>query len=170
MRALEHLQAQGISHLCGKPIPVFDHPHSEEIFPDAQSEPSLAQLCAVPVHSVISDQEQSLEPPTGQDTGHAHQPFCQFCCPPLDTLQSLDVFLTVGGVEGECNLSHYHSPLLELSHKKMFNYLHHATINDSYLECICYGTCNSNLRSIWNVFVLLHPQKSRVSKGIAIHP
>lgn len=35
-------------------VPVFDHPHGEEIFPDVQSAPLLVQLCAVPTYPVIS--------------------------------------------------------------------------------------------------------------------
>jgi len=53
---LEHWQAQGIKHLAGKPLTVFDYAHSKEIFPHAQPEPSLVQLGATPVCPAISDQ------------------------------------------------------------------------------------------------------------------
>lgn len=34
-------QAKGINHLSGNPVPVFDHPHRKDIFPDVHSERSL---------------------------------------------------------------------------------------------------------------------------------
>lgn len=40
-------QAKGINHLSGNAVPVFDHPHCKDIFPDAHSECSLVQLRAV---------------------------------------------------------------------------------------------------------------------------
>lgn len=45
---LEHLLAQGISHLTRKPVPLFDRPHGEETFPDIT-------LSTVPSHSCIPD-------------------------------------------------------------------------------------------------------------------
>ena len=41
---------------------MFDHPHGKEIFPNAQSEPPLVQLCATPTCPAISSQEQSPAP------------------------------------------------------------------------------------------------------------
>ena len=45
-----------------KPVAVFDHPHGKEMFPKAQSEPFLAQLCANPRHPAVGD--QGAEPGT----------------------------------------------------------------------------------------------------------
>lgn len=45
---LEHRQPWGTNHLAQKPVPVSDHPHGEEMCPNAQSGPPLGQLCAVP--------------------------------------------------------------------------------------------------------------------------
>lgn len=49
-----------ISHLSRKPVSVFDHPCSKENFPHVQSDPPLAQLCAVPVHLVIGYEVEEI--------------------------------------------------------------------------------------------------------------
>lgn len=41
-------------HLAGQHIPRFDSPYSEEIPPDVQPEPSMAQLEAMSFHPVTS--------------------------------------------------------------------------------------------------------------------
>lgn len=51
---LEHWQASGINHPARKPVPVSDHPHNTDIFPNLQSEPPLLLLCAVPSCSISS--------------------------------------------------------------------------------------------------------------------
>ena len=104
-----------------------DHPFREVVFPDIQPEPSLEQLEAIPCSPItnhmreeanpqltttslqvdIESNKVSPEPPLLQteqsqllqsllirpvlQTPH------QLCCPPLDTFQGLDVFLTVRG-------------------------------------------------------------------------
>ena len=49
---LEHLQGQWLHHLPGQPIPMPDHSFREEIFPNIQPEPPLAQLQAIPFRSI----------------------------------------------------------------------------------------------------------------------
>lgn len=46
---LEHLQAWSINHLSRKSVPVFEHLHDKEIFPNAQSEPPVSQLYATAI-------------------------------------------------------------------------------------------------------------------------
>lgn len=41
---LKHWQAWDINHLSKKTVPVFNHPLGKEMLPNAQSEPSLAEL------------------------------------------------------------------------------------------------------------------------------
>lgn len=49
-----------ISHLSRKPVSVFHHPCGKEIFPCVQTDPPLAQLCAVPVHPVIGYEVEEI--------------------------------------------------------------------------------------------------------------
>jgi len=49
---LEHLQGQWFNHLPGQPIPMPHHSFWEEIFPNFQLEPPLAQLEAITWHPV----------------------------------------------------------------------------------------------------------------------
>ena len=44
---LKHWQAWDINCLPRKPVPGSDQPHAEEMFPNAQFEPTMVQLCAV---------------------------------------------------------------------------------------------------------------------------
>lgn len=37
--SVEHRQARGITHLAGKPVPVFEHPYGKEMSPNLQCEP-----------------------------------------------------------------------------------------------------------------------------------
>lgn len=66
---LQHRQTWDILYLSRKPFPVFDHPQSTEIFRHVQSEPSLVQLCAIPLCPVLGDQGEensttvSISPP-----------------------------------------------------------------------------------------------------------
>ena len=50
----EHHQARWLHHLSGQPIPVPDHPFREVVFPNIQSESSLAQLEAIPSSPITS--------------------------------------------------------------------------------------------------------------------
>ena len=47
--SLEHWETWSINHRSRKPVPVFDHPHSTEIFPNAQTDPPQAQLFTIPI-------------------------------------------------------------------------------------------------------------------------
>ncbi|KAK4822886.1 hypothetical protein QYF61_021105 [Mycteria americana] len=132
--------APGIGHLPGdrdglrlrqdislRPVPMLDNPFSEEIFPNIQSKPPLAQLEAIsscPItcylgedtdphltttsfQVVVESNKVSPQPPFLQ----AKQPqfpqpllirlvlqtLHQLRCPSLDTLQHLNVSLVVGG-------------------------------------------------------------------------
>ena len=110
-----------------QPIPVPGHPFRQVEFPNVQPESSLAQLEAIPsspitshlreeaapqltatsLQVVIESNKVSPEPPLLQtEQSQLLQPLLirpvlqsphQLCCPPLDTLQGLDVFLTVRG-------------------------------------------------------------------------
>lgn len=51
---LEHWQSQSIIHFTRKPVSVSDHPYSTEMFPSAQSDPHLEQLCAIPILSSVT--------------------------------------------------------------------------------------------------------------------
>lgn len=42
-----------MNHLSRKPIPAFDHPHIERVFPTILSEPSLVKLCDVEVLTIL---------------------------------------------------------------------------------------------------------------------
>lgn len=57
---LQHWQAWGIVYLPRKPLPVFDRTHSTEIFHHILFEPSLVQLCTIPLHLVLGDQGEYL--------------------------------------------------------------------------------------------------------------
>ena len=50
----EHLQGRWLNYLPKQPIPAPDHSFREEIFPNIQPEPPLAQLEAIPSHPVSS--------------------------------------------------------------------------------------------------------------------
>lgn len=80
-----------------KSVTEFDHPHYKENFPNVQSEPHLAQLCAVFAHLAISYKGEetstslSVSPP--QEAIESNEaPLSLFFCPPLDTFKTLDIF------------------------------------------------------------------------------
>ena len=58
----EHHQARWLHHLSGQPIPVPDHPFTEVVFPNVQSEPSLAQLEAIPSSPITSHTREEADP------------------------------------------------------------------------------------------------------------
>lgn len=117
--SLEQWQPWGINHLSRKHVLMSDHPHSNEIFPNVQTEPPLTQLCAIPVNSDISYWKKLLPPsasspqqfaesnvvtsqPSFPQPGlsmfpqlllirHAFQPFYQVCCCPLDIFKYLSI-------------------------------------------------------------------------------
>lgn len=115
--ALLSTDRHGVSttSLSKKIVPVFDHPHSTEAFPHAQSETPQHSFILFPHVLSLVPWEQNLAPPSGLPlhrtlqratgsplslllragqpwfpqpllTGHAFQPFYQFYCPPLDAL------------------------------------------------------------------------------------
>jgi len=49
----EHWQAWGINQLPRKSVLAFDRSQSKLVFPNVQSEPPLAQLCAILMHPII---------------------------------------------------------------------------------------------------------------------
>ncbi|KAK4830127.1 LOW QUALITY PROTEIN: hypothetical protein QYF61_008554 [Mycteria americana] len=125
--SFKYLQGWGHNHFPGQPVPMLDHPFGEEIFPNIQSKPPLAQLEAIssrPItcylgeetdphlatisfQVVVESDKVSPQPPFLQ----AKQPqfpqlllirlllqtLHQLCCPSLDTLQHLHAFLVLRG-------------------------------------------------------------------------
>lgn len=108
---------------------MFDHPHSKGIFPNIESKPPLAQLCAVSSCPIIGHQGEEISisisasppqevverkqitswPPFLQTrqpkcpqhllTGHAFQPFDQFCYPFLDALKYINILFLLWSPE-----------------------------------------------------------------------
>jgi len=60
--ALEHLQGQWLHHLYGQPVPLSCCSSWEEIIPNIQPEPPLAQLEPIPFHLVAVTWEKRLSP------------------------------------------------------------------------------------------------------------
>lgn len=56
MRALSKHLSNADKQLSRQPIPVFNNPHHKEMFPHVHPEPSLVQLCAVPMHTTVGSQ------------------------------------------------------------------------------------------------------------------
>lgn len=54
---LRHWQAWGTSR---KPLPVLDHPHGKEIFPNIRFEPTLAQISAIPLCYILVGSHQLM--------------------------------------------------------------------------------------------------------------
>ncbi|KAK4829643.1 hypothetical protein QYF61_005936 [Mycteria americana] len=52
--SFKYLQGWRLHHFPGQPVPVLDNPCGEEIFPNIQSKPPLAQLEAVSSHPITS--------------------------------------------------------------------------------------------------------------------
>ena len=67
--SFEYLQGRRHNDLSGKPAPVFDHPHSKNLFPDVQMEPPVFRF--VPIVS---------GPVTGH---HRKEPGSLFFAPPI---------------------------------------------------------------------------------------
>ncbi|KAK4822635.1 hypothetical protein QYF61_018587 [Mycteria americana] len=98
----------GDNHFPGQPVPMLDNPWGEDIFPNIQSKPPLAQLEAISSRpAVVESDEVSPQPPflqAEQPQGPQPLPISlvlqtlpQLRCPSLDTLQPLNVSLGVGG-------------------------------------------------------------------------
>ena len=61
MRMLSHcLWHSGGHRISTAPVPLSDHPHSNEIFPEVQSEPPLVRLCVIPSCSILSYQGEEI--------------------------------------------------------------------------------------------------------------
>ncbi|KAK4819038.1 hypothetical protein QYF61_024403 [Mycteria americana] len=100
-----------LNHFPGQPVPVLDDPFGEEIFPNTQSKPPLAQLeaissCPITCHlgeetdphlSTTSFQAKQSQFPQPLLIRLLLQTLHQLRCPSLDTLQHLNVSLVVGG-------------------------------------------------------------------------
>ncbi|KAK4824899.1 hypothetical protein QYF61_021414 [Mycteria americana] len=125
--SFKYLQGWGLNHFPGQPVPMLDNPLGEEIFPNIQSKPPLAQLEAISSRPItcylgeetdphlstasfqvaVESDKVSPEPPFLQ----AKQPqfpqpllirlvlqtLHQLRCPSLDSLQHLNVSLVVRG-------------------------------------------------------------------------
>jgi len=124
---IEPLQGWGLHHYPGQPGPMPDHSFREEMFPDIQSKPLLAQLEAISSHPIIGylgaetnphltttscqgaveSEKVSPQPPLLQtEQPQLPQPLLirlvlqpppQPRCPALDMLQPLSVLLVVRG-------------------------------------------------------------------------
>ena len=57
----DHCWTWNINHLSRKLVPLFGHLEHKEIFPSKVSKPPLMQLCAIPLHPNISDQEAETQ-------------------------------------------------------------------------------------------------------------
>ncbi|KAK4814695.1 LOW QUALITY PROTEIN: hypothetical protein QYF61_025521 [Mycteria americana] len=117
-------QGWRLNHFPGQPVPMLDNPFSNEIFPNIQSKPPLAQLEAIsscPITSYLGEETDptSLHPPFRQLDKVSPQPpllqakqpqlpqplpislvlqtLPQLRCPSLDTLQPPNVSLGVRG-------------------------------------------------------------------------
>ncbi|KAK4831231.1 hypothetical protein QYF61_016329, partial [Mycteria americana] len=100
-----------LNHFPGQPVPMLDNPFTEEKFPNIQSKPPLAQLEAIsscpitcylgeetdPNLSTTSFQAKPPQLPQSLLIRHLLQTLHQLRCPPLDTLQHLNIPLVVGG-------------------------------------------------------------------------
>ncbi|KAK4824384.1 hypothetical protein QYF61_014044 [Mycteria americana] len=100
-----------LNHFPGQPVPMLDNPLGEEIFPNIQSKPPLAQLEAIsscpitcylgeetdPHLSTTSFQAKQSQLPQLLRIRLLLQTLHQLRCPSLDTLQHLNVPLVVGG-------------------------------------------------------------------------
>ena len=58
--SLKQSQVRGIDHLSRKPVAVFDHLLSKEMFPNVQSRFPLALHCTIPMHPLSGYQGEEL--------------------------------------------------------------------------------------------------------------
>ncbi|KAK4828653.1 hypothetical protein QYF61_000301 [Mycteria americana] len=101
----------GIQLLPWQPVPMLNNPFGEEIFPNIQSKPPLAQLEAISSRPIACYLGEETDPHLATTSFQAKQPqfpqpllirlvlqtLHQLRCPSLDTLQHLHVFLVVRG-------------------------------------------------------------------------
>ncbi|KAK4832004.1 hypothetical protein QYF61_020442 [Mycteria americana] len=101
----------GLNHFPGQPVPMLDNPFGEEIFPNIQSKPLLAQLEAISSCPITCYLGEETDPHLTTTSFQAKQPqlpqpllirlvlqtLHQLRCPSLDTLQHLNVPLVVRG-------------------------------------------------------------------------
>jgi len=52
--AFEYLKGWRLHNLPGQPLPVFDHPHNNEVFLDVQMEPPLVLLLGITEKSFLA--------------------------------------------------------------------------------------------------------------------
>ncbi|KAK4831485.1 hypothetical protein QYF61_017986 [Mycteria americana] len=125
--SFKYLQGWRLNHFPGQPLLVLDNPFGEDIFPNIQSKPPLAQLedissrpitcylgeetdphlSTASFQAVVESDEVSPQPPFLQaEQPQLPQPLLislvlqtlpQLRCPSLDTLQPLNVSLGVSG-------------------------------------------------------------------------
>ncbi|KAK4826165.1 hypothetical protein QYF61_005738 [Mycteria americana] len=100
-----------LNHFPGQPVPRLDNPFSEDIFPNIQSKPPLAQVEAISSHPITCYLGDKTDPHLSTTSFQAKQPqfpqpllirlllqtLHQLRCPSLDTLQHLNVSLVVRG-------------------------------------------------------------------------
>ncbi|KAK4826396.1 hypothetical protein QYF61_008067 [Mycteria americana] len=104
-------QGWRLNHFPGQPLPMLDNPFGEELFPNIQSKPPLAQLEAISSRPITCYLGEETDPHLSTTSFQAKQPqlpqpllirlvlqtLHQLRCPSLDTLQHLNVPLVVGG-------------------------------------------------------------------------
>ncbi|KAK4810753.1 hypothetical protein QYF61_007727 [Mycteria americana] len=125
--SFKYLQGWRLNHFPGQPVPMLDHPFSEEKFPNIQSKPPLAQLEAIsscPITCYLGEETDPHLSTTSfqvavESIKVSHQPpflqakqsqlpqlllirlllqtLHQLRCPSLDTLQHLNVLLVLRG-------------------------------------------------------------------------
>ncbi|KAK4830313.1 hypothetical protein QYF61_009818 [Mycteria americana] len=108
---LQEEEGWRLNHFPGQPVPTLDNPFSEEVVPNIQSKPPLAQLEAISSCPITCYLGEETDPHLSTTSFQAEQPqfpqpllirlllqtLHQLRCPSLDTLQHLNVSLVVGG-------------------------------------------------------------------------
>ncbi|KAK4831896.1 hypothetical protein QYF61_020043 [Mycteria americana] len=86
----KYFQGWRLNHFPGQPVPMLDHPFSEEKFPNIQSKPPLVLLEAISSRPITCYLGEETDP-------HLSTTSLQLRCHSLDTLQHLNVSLVVRG-------------------------------------------------------------------------
>ncbi|KAK4810786.1 hypothetical protein QYF61_008758 [Mycteria americana] len=96
LKVIRNLSSKSVSFKRKKllPVPMLDNPSSEEIFPNMQSKPPLAQLEAISSHPITCYLGKETDPHLSTTS---FQTLHQLRCSSLDALQHLNVFLVVRG-------------------------------------------------------------------------
>lgn len=127
-------QAWGNNNHARKTVPVFDHAHSKEIFPNIYSELPLVQLCAIPARPLVGYHAKrpvplfcslsllrrlqramrSLLASSSPDwatqvfSASLHRTclpaFWQLCCSPLDAVKDLNILFITVEPRTACNI------------------------------------------------------------------